>query len=69
VTEAAAICTYLADAFPQRVSRRHSTIRRAARICAGCSSARVLEPRSSIGCSNAGSVAPDALGYGSYARR
>jgi glutathione S-transferase len=38
VTEVAAICLYLADAFP--TSRRRSAIRGAAPTCAGCCSCR-----------------------------
>ena len=52
VTEAAAICTYLADAYPKaELGARRSTTRSAARTCAGSSSAPAASsPRSSTSC-------------------
>ena len=68
MTEAAAICAYLADAFPTAGLAPPPTIRAAARTSAGSSSAPAASsPRSSISMFARPPVErPGALGYGSY---
>ena len=64
----AAICAYLADAFPKAQLAPPPTIRRAAPIIAGCSSAPgASSPRWSTRCSTRAPVErPGVLGYGNY---
>ena len=73
VTEGAAICAYLADAFPQAGPRAAAgAIRRAAPIIAGCSSPPARwRPRDQQGAGlrRAARSASAMVGYGCYRRR
>ena len=68
VTEAGAICTYLADAFPEAGLAPNRAAARAAPITGGCSSARVLSTAPSSTRASASSRRPSGAAWSDTAR-